>query len=742
MNQINHSANNFKSSLQLEVVLVGNPNSGKTTLFNQLTGKQQAVGNWCGVTVELNRGRLQIDEKLIEVVDLPGCYNSFASGDLAVDEQITIQYLNALSSKTAAHPTLIVNVVDATELERHLYLSLQLLERGLPVIIALNMMDAAEKKGIKIDIKLLEQELGCTVIPLIATTEAGIQPLRKIIPLALFQNTTNKSAGHLGTETTNATKISESAVATEPAIAAESLVAVELVVATEPAIADDPAIAAEILAAKARFDRIHLIVKATVKACKDPDKITWTERIDKIVLNRFLGIPIFLAAMYAVFVFSIRLCGSLQDFFNIASKTICIDLPSEWLLQLEAPNWLVGLLPYGIGQGINTTVSFIPVIAGMFISLSFLESSGYMARAAFVMDKIMRMVGLPGKSFVPMIIGFGCNVPAVMATRTLENYRERVLTVLMSPFMSCGARLAIYALFVAAFFPQQGQNIIFGLYLIGIAAALMTGFALQKTLLQGKQSSLIIELPPYRWPSFKILMRTTWNRLKQFILKAGALIIPLCAIIGTLGSLPDKTNLNQGFTIAGRFMTPLFSPMGIREENWPATVGLLTGMLAKEVVGTLTALYAEEDHHAKSTNLPKSINSNVNEIKAQETVGQGTLGMMVERFGSKTAAFAYLLFVLLYFPCVSVVATISRELNRFWAIFSVLWTTGIAYSVAVLFYQTATFLEHPVLSLSWIFGLFVILAMSFWGVRKLIAYKTNRNNSKYKPLPTAIFVQT
>ncbi len=699
--------------ISMNIALVGNPNCGKTTLFNCLTGKQAEVGNWSGVTVEQTQGGFTQAGIHVQVVDLPGCYQYSFSATNAIDEQITAEYL---ASKKA---DLIINVIDATTLKRHLYLTLQLLERGLPVVIALNMMDAAAAQGIKIDLAILAKDLGCPIIALAALKGEGVVELKAEIIRIQNDPSLLKPCPFLPLSCTN---FSENAA---------------------------------VAIAKARYAVIHTITLAAVS--QDSVHIgqpSWTEKIDKIVLNRFLGIPIFLISMYLVFVFAIHLAGVFQDFFDIASRAIFIDGLKVWLEACQAPNWLVNGMALGFGQGINTTVSFIPVITGMFFALALLEASGYMARAAFVMDKIMQWVGLPGKSFVPMIIGFGCNVPAVMATRTLENYRERILTILMSPFMSCGARLAIYALFVSAFFPQGGQNIIFALYLIGIAVALLTGFVLRTTLLQGSSSVLMIELPPYRWPSLQTLLKTTYYRLKHFLLKAGLLIVPLCMIIALLGAVQHKTENVHWLTSVGQNLTPLFSPMGIQKDNWPATVGLLTGVLAKEVVvGTLNAFYSQEQYpmHESPATLQQAIQSishNWSQLidaaqhpllasVSEQQFNEGVLGTMVKQFGNRTSAFSYLLFILLYFPCISVVATIAKELNRSWAAFSVLWTTGIAYSVAVLFYQSANIVEHPVSSLTWIMGISSLLAGSFCIIRKMMRKYAGL---QAKPFPTRIVI--
>jgi ferrous iron transport protein B len=672
----------------LIVALVGNPNCGKTTLFNGLTGKQQAVGNWCGVTVEKKKGFFSKENIRVEVIDLPGCYQYTADLESALDERITYEYL------ASGEADLIVNVVDATHLERHLYLTLQLLEHNTPVIIALNMMDAAHKQNINIDVAALTKRMGCPVVPLTAIKKQGIEELKQKI---YQQRMAHK--------------------VTSPVLNPRLFLDAATDISYEP----------EIAVARARYAFIHDVVNATVFRNQKPVKPSWTEKVDKIVLNRFFGIPLFLMLMYFVFVFTIRVGGIFQAYLDVVSWLICIETPQKWLTAWQVPHWIINVVAFGIGQGIHIVLSFVPVIAGMFLSLSFLEASGYMARVAFVMDKIMQWAGLPGKSFVPMIIGFGCNVPAVMASRTLVNYRERILTILMSPFMSCGARLAIYALFISAFFKGTGHNIIFALYLIGILVALITGFMLRTTILTGDRSALIIEFPPYRWPSVSNLWKATWRRLKYFVLKAGALILPLCIVFGTLTAVSGG-GVNSWMVTIGRTLTPLFAPMGIEKDNWPATIGLLTGILAKEVVvGTLETLYAEEERAQKNVKLEDATFSNPEVI-----------GLMVKRFGSTSAAFAYLLFVLLYFPCISVVATMARELNRYWAIFSVIWTTSLAYIVAVLFYQSfKLFTEGAGSSIAWIGGMFGVLFAGFCIARKVALY---RDNSDLKLLPTRILI--
>jgi len=368
-----------------------------------------------------------------------------------------------------------------------------------------------------------------------------------------------------------------------------------------------------------------------------------------------------------------------------------------------------------------------------------------MARAAFVMDRFMRMIGLPGKSFVPMIVGFGCNVPAIMATRTLENPRDRILTNLMNPFMSCGARLPVYALFAAAFFPVNGQNLVFGLYLLGIAVAVLTGLIMRHTLFKGEASPFIMELPVYHLPTLRGMLIRTWDRLQSFLFNAGKVIVPMVLVLnflnalGTDGSFGRENSDRSVLSEIGRGLTPAFEPMGIKSDNWPATVGIFTGVLAKEaVVGTLNALYSQmgaaaappaedeafdlkgallgalstipENLAGIANKLLDPLGLNVEVASSELEVETGAYAAMQHSFDGEAGAFAYLLFILLYAPCVAATAAIYRETNRGWTVFVLLWTTGLAYMTATIFYQAMTFAGHPADSLAWIIGLTVVFA--------------------------------
>jgi ferrous iron transport protein B len=421
-----------------------------------------------------------------------------------------------------------------------------------------------------------------------------------------------------------------------------------------------------------------------------------------------------------------------------------VDGFGELLGSVGTPEWLVTILASGVGGAIQTMATFIPPIGCMFLCLSFLEDSGYMARAAFVMDRFMRFIGLPGKSFIPMLVGFGCNVPAIMATRTLENQRDRTLTIMMNPFMSCGARLPVYALFAAAFFPVGGQNLVFGLYLIGIGFAVLTGLILKNTLLKGDITPFVMELPPYHMPTVVGILLRTWDRLKSFMFRAGRILIPVIVVLsflnsmGTDGTFGNEDSEKSVLANIGKSITPVFSPMGIADDNWPATVGIFTGIFAKEaVVGTLDSLYSQIDAGAAggekeeeafefwggigksfatiSANLadlagtfldPLGLSvGDVDSIGAaaeEQEVSVGTFGSMATLFEGKIGAFAYLLFVLLYFPCSAAIAAVYRETNLKWTAFAGVWTTGLAYMASTIFYQLATFGRHPVLSLIWV----------------------------------------
>jgi ferrous iron transport protein B len=741
------------------VGVVGNPNCGKTTLFNALTGAKQHVGNWPGVTVEKKTGEYAFEGKAIELVDLPGTYSLEASDDqVSLDEKVARDFV------AANEADLIVNIVDASSLERHLYLTSQLVEMRTPMILVLNMMDAVKQRGIKIDIAYLEESLGCPVVPIVASTKQGIGALKKTINQAAASKPTpelsidyapalEQAIAELAPLLGDAAErhrcdlrwlsmrlLEDDTLAQK--IAGPSVM--ETVKALQRRIEQETDDEIDILAADARYGFVNRLTQGAV--CKQNEVSRHaSERIDSIVLNRFLGIPIFLLVMYAMFMFTINIGSAFVDFFDQTAAALLVDGLGRILIDWGLPDWLTVLITQGIGGGIQVVATFIPIVGFLFLFLSALEDSGYMARAAFVMDRFMRMIGLPGKSFVPMIVGFGCNVPAIMATRTLENPRDRILTNLMNPFMSCGARLPVYALFASAFFPVNGQNLVFGLYLLGIGVAVLTGLIMRHTLFKGESTPFIMELPVYHLPTLRGMLIRTWDRLKSFLFNAGKVIVPMVLILNFLNSLgtdgsfgrenSDKSVLSE----IGRGLTPAFEPMGIKNDNWPATVGIFTGVLAKEaVVGTLNALYSQmnaasapaaeaeafdlknaleaalltipENLAGVANNVLDPLGLNIEVAGSELEVETGAYAAMQHSFDGQAGAFAYLLFILLYAPCVAATAAIYRETSRGWTVFVLLWTTGLAYMTATIFYQMTTFAAHPADSLAWIAGLIAVFA--------------------------------
>ncbi|MET0028279.1 MAG: Fe(2+) transporter permease subunit FeoB [Candidatus Thiodiazotropha sp.] len=753
----------------LTVALAGNPNCGKTALFNTLTGIRQRTGNWPGVTVDRKEGQFSIDRDEVNAVDLPGIYSLDAS---SLDEKVTRDYL------LSGEADLIVNIVDASNLERNLYFTVQMLEMGVPLLVALNMMDVARKQGVEIDLQRLSEDLGCPVVPIVAVTGEGVTKLKGAIqdlaagrvnggfPLAqeeLVEQAINEMEPGL--------KLPDSHYQAQRRwlllkmlewdsfalnYADEALR--EQVSHWRQVIEDRVDEEVDIHIADSRFSHAHAIAQNVTRKRGRFEK-TASDRIDKVVLSRLFGIPVFLAVMYLMFMFAINIGGAFIDFFDGVAGAIFVDGFGLLLEKIGLPQGLVVLLADGAGGGIQVVATFIPIITALYLFLSVVEDSGYMARAAFVMDRFMRSIGLPGKAFVPMIVGFGCNVPAVMATRTLENDRERKLTILMNPFMSCGARLPVYVLFAAAFFPETGQNLVFGLYLIGILVAIMTGMVMKKTLLSGESAGFMMELPHYHMPTLRGILLRTWDRVKLFVKEAGQVIVIMVLVINTLnsigtdGSFGNEDTEHSVLSAVSKAVTPVLSPLGIHEENWPATVGVFTGILAKEtVVGTLDALYTNLANREAGVSLEEApfefwqsirdaaatvpenllgvkdlltdpLAMDVGDLSTAESAAESqavnadVFGAMAARFDGQAGAFAYLLFILLYSPCVATIGAIRREAGARWAAFVVAWSTGIAFISASLFYQIATYSDHPQSGLFWILLLVTLLVGVVGGLR-------------------------
>ncbi len=698
-----------------KVALIGNPNCGKTTLFNILTGANQKVGNWPGVTVEKKFGFSRINDQELEIVDLPGVY-SLEQEYSGLDEKIARDFLEQGQSD------LIINIVDATNLERNLVLTQQLLESDTPIVVVMNMLDVAKQSGIDVNPDKLAEQLGIPVIAMVASRRQGIIELQKAITDVLA----NPDAGRANIKT-----------------------------------ADDEAHSDKILR---RYHQSKQLLNGVVEV--SPTHHSLSERIDNVVLNRWLGVPIFLLMIYLMFTFAVNVGAVFIDFFDILFAAVLVDGVTWVLEQLAMPDIVITLLAQGVGGGITLVATFIPVIAFLYLSLSFLEDSGYMSRAAFVIDRLMSGIGLPGNAFVPLIVGFGCNVPAVMAARTLGRDSDRLMTIAMAPFMSCGARLTVYALFAAAFFQQSGQNIVFGLYLLGIGLAVFTGWIFRKQLFTGEITPSFQEMPAYHVPILRNILLTTWFRLKGFIFRAGKTIVTVVIAlsflnsIGTDGSFGNEDSDASVLSAIGRSITPAFAPLGIEEDNWPATVGLFTGMFAKEaIVGTLDALYTVPDSAgdagaeapdllaaaseafgtivAEALALTETLTdplgisigdvSDVEAVAAEQEVSSSMLTNMASLFAGPFAAFCYLVFVLLYAPCVAVLGAVNKEAGWKWTLLVFSWCTGLAYITATVVYQIGTFTVNPLFSSIWIAAMLTILIVFIMNLKRLSSHMVPKN---------------
>ena len=744
--------------MNYSLVTVGNPNSGKTSLFNALTGARQQVGNWSGVTVDKKMGEFSADGHDYKLMDLPGIY-SLANQEASLDEQIASRYVQG------HQPDLLLNVIDAANLERSLYLTLQLRELGLPMVVMLNKMDILKKRRVTINEGLLSQALGCPVVALSAHNRQQVAAFKSQIhgfigksqqALMLDYGTdleknlaeleTLLAPHHLTTRGRALRLLEEDAAMQETLLPGQQAAATNVVTRAHQGQDID------LQLADIRYGHIHLWAS---QACQQQGKLTvaQSEKLDRVLLNRWIGIPFFLFVMYLMFMFAIKVGSAFIDFFDIMGNALFVEGVHHLLGLVNAPDWLGAILADGFGVGLQTVATFIPVIGCLYLFLAVLESSGYLARAAFVVDALMRRLGLPGKAFVPMLMGFGCTVPSVMATRTLNSERERLMTSAMAPFMSCGARLPVYALFAVAFFPESGQNLVFGLYLIGILVAVLTGLLLRSTLLPGKSDSMVMEMPDYEWPRPVNVGIKTWQKLKSFVFGAGKTIVLVVAVLsvlnslGTDGSFGHQEQESSVLSKISQAVTPVLHPIGVRDDNWQATVGIVTGIFAKEaVVGTLNSLYAgggaEEEKgefslvasfheavDAVATNLAE-INptdpmglavGNLDDQKAaaeEQEVDVSTYGNMQTHFDGAAGAFAYLLFVLLYMPCAAAMGALVRETGRQWALFTAAWCNYMAFMCATVFYQLATFAAHPEQSLFWVASYGLSLLLLWWAGRR------------------------
>ena len=577
------------------IALIGNPNVGKTTLFNALTGSNQYVGNWAGVTVDKKEGFL---DKNIKIVDLPGIY---AMDTFSNEEKVSKDFLYT------DEVDLIINIIDGSNLERNLYLTSQLTQFNKPILLVVNMIDVAKSNGINIDYSLLSEKLGVNIIPISASKGEGVKEVITLLK--------NESYNNLNSQILTKHNFSE-------------------------------------MNERETYKYIENILSNCVEGTKSTtNKITGL--IDSIVLNRFLAYPIFILIMFLIFKCTFDwIGGPLQNLADTLINDKFVELIKIPLS--NASPWFQSLIIDGIIGGVGGVIVFLPIILTLFIGISFLEDSGYMARTAFIMDKLMRKLGLSGKAFIPLLMGFGCSVPGIMSARTLESEKDRKLTALIIPFMSCNARLPVYGLFARILFPGHEVLVIMSLYLLGLIVAFIMAIIFKSTIFKKDEEPFIIELPEYKLPEFKSLLIHTWEKGKGFLKKAGTIIFSISVLVWFLSNfnMSGMVDINDSFLATiGRFIAPVFIPLGF--GTWENSVALLTGLMAKEVVvGTLSVLYA------------------------------GGVELAIASTFTAASGIAFLVFTLLYTPCVSVIATMKKEFSNKFALFSVIYQLVVAWIFA------------------------------------------------------------
>lgn len=667
------------------IALAGNPNSGKTTLFNSLTGSRHSVGNWPGVTVERKEGKVRYKEASIRAVDLPGTYSL---SPYSIEEIVARNYI------VEGNLDVVINIVDASNIERNLYLTTQLIELGKPIIIALNMMDIAEKRGIKIDVNKLSKELGVPVVPIVAAKNEGIKNLLQTV-VKVKEKQINAVPNQIDYGEKAEIKINETIKGLEsnPKAKSQNLrwTAIKVLEEDEAILAslgmevpddeEDMDFSGEIdfeddmesLIADRKYAYISKVISKSVKKPKEK-LLTTSDKVDKVLTNKWLGLPIFALLMYAVFSLTFGIGDIFIELIEGGFDSL-VESSKTLLASIGVAEWLQSLIGDGIIAGVGSVLSFLPVISILFIAISVLEDSGYMARVAFIMDRAMRKIGLSGKAFVPLLMGFGCTVPAVMGTRTLEDENDRLATILVSPFMSCGAKLPIYILFAGVFFPGNETNIVFSLYVLGVLVAILSALLFKKTIFKSKTMPFVMELPPYRIPTFKVTGLSVWERIKSYILRAGTIIFAASVLIWFLTgfSFSGFVELDDSFGASiGRVLAPFFKPLGF--GNWQSGLSLLTGLLAKEaVISTMAIIYG--------------LGEVIGEAAIEGDV-TGFVSTLREVGFTMASAYSFMVFTLLYTPCIAAIGVIKRETNSWkWTFFSFVYQLAAAWGISFIVYQ-------------------------------------------------------
>ncbi|MCI7261588.1 MAG: ferrous iron transport protein B [Selenomonadales bacterium] len=621
----------------LAVALTGNPNTGKSTIFNELTGARQKIGNWPGVTVDKKVGYTRYKDRAISIVDLPGTYSVNARSP---EEKIVIDYL--LNNKL----DLVMDVVDSSNIERNLFLTVQLLEKGIPLLIDLNMQDDAKRRGIKIDCRKLEDAIGMPVVETVGRNSKSTKKLLEVFTSTVMANyqPSERVKAHIAKveaiENSNKTEEEKQ----------EAII-------------------------EARYELIDEVVALAV----DTGNIgkTRSEKIDGILANGILALPIFLAIMYAVFEITFTWIGQpIADALDGLINEDFLDFMTDTLTEAGVADWMVSLVCDGIIGGVGAVLTFVPLIFVLFFCLSFLDGTGYMARIAFIMDPIMRRCGLTGKGIMPLMMGFGCGVPSIMGARALDSEKDRMVSILITPFLTCGAKLPIMALFAAMFFPDEAANVVFAMYIIGVVMAIVAAKCLGGSIFKDKGSTFLLELPPYRMPDMKSVLLETWDKGKGYLIKAGTIIFAVSVLLWVLSNYnfsgPCEIEDSILATL-GNWMSTLFVFHGF--ATWEAGAALLSGIMAKEtVVATIGILYGADDVSTE----------------AEDAADTAEIMMSTGMAKSFTAlsAFAFMIFSQLYTPCVTALGTIKKEAGGWkWVAFSAIYMFVIAWFVSLLVYQ-------------------------------------------------------
>ncbi|MBO6202326.1 MAG: ferrous iron transport protein B [Selenomonas sp.] len=621
----------------LAVALTGNPNVGKSTIFNELTGARQKIGNWPGVTVDKKVGYTRHNDRAISIVDLPGTYSINARSP---EEKIVIDYL--MNTKL----DLVVDVVDSSNLERNLFLTIQLLEQGIPLLIDLNMQDDAERRGIKVDCRKMEDALGMPVVETVGRSSKSTKKLLDVFTSTVMANyqPSDRVKAHIA-------KVQEIKASSK----SEDQKNEEII--------------------EARYALIDTVMADAVTASNIG--ATTSEKMDKFLANGILALPIFLAIMYAVFNITFEWIGQpIADALDAAINEDFLDFAKESLEAAGVADWMVSLVCDGVIAGVGAVLTFVPLIFVLFFCLSFLDGTGYMARIAFIMDPIMRRCGLTGKGVMPLMMGFGCAVPAVMGARALDSEKDRMVSIMVTPFLTCGAKLPIMALFAAMFFPDDAANIVFAMYILGVVMAIVAAKILGSSVFKDGGSTFLLELPPYRMPDMKTVLLETWDKGKGYLIKAGTIIFAASVLLWVMSNynFDGPCEIDESILATlGNWMSTLFVFHGF--ATWEAGAALLSGIMAKEtVVATIGILYGADEVSTEAED-------------AVETADTLLETGMATSF-TALSAFAFMVFSQLYTPCVTALGTIKKEAGGWkWMGFSAVYMFAIAWVVSLLVYQ-------------------------------------------------------